>query len=50
MDVICRRIDDDFLDPLTFRADSEEALRLIAALSQPPEAEHAAQQQQQQQQ
>ncbi|HJU54250.1 MAG TPA: transglutaminase family protein [Pyrinomonadaceae bacterium] len=30
--------------------DSEEALRLIAALSQPPEAEHTAQQQQQQQQ
>jgi transglutaminase-like putative cysteine protease len=30
--------------------DSEEALRLMAALSQPPEAEHSAQQQQQQQQ
>ena len=30
--------------------DSEEAMRLIAALSQPPEAEHTAQQQQQQQQ
>ncbi len=30
--------------------DSEEALRLIATLNRPPEAEHAAQQQQQQQQ
>ncbi len=30
--------------------DSEEALRLMASLSQPPEAEHTAQQQQQQQQ
>jgi transglutaminase-like putative cysteine protease len=30
--------------------DSEEALRLMVALSQPPEAEHTAQQQQQQQQ
>jgi hypothetical protein len=30
--------------------DSEEALRMIAALSQPPAAEHTAQQQQQQQQ
>jgi hypothetical protein len=30
--------------------DSEEALRLIATLSRPPEGEHSAQQQQQQQQ